>query len=78
MKLSTLTQQWEKAKRQNKDEARTHAYTLRLPLEDAARVAALAEIYPHQKAEDILNDMIAAALNDVMQTRQIRNRLSGQ
>ena len=51
---------------------------MRLPLEDAARVAALAELYPDRSESDILNDMIAAALDDLVRQSPIRDKLEAR
>lgn len=72
MKVTDLPNHWEKAK---KPQDRTHDYNLRLPLEDAARIAALAELYPDRSEADILNDMIAAALDDLAEASPLSDRL---
>lgn len=72
MKVTDLPRHWEQA-RQPVD--RTHDYNLRLPLEDAARIAALAELYPDRSEADILNDMIAAALDDLTETSPLKDKL---
>jgi hypothetical protein len=46
-----------------------------LPLEDAARVAALAELYPERTEADILNDMIGAALDDLTLQTPLKGKL---
>lgn len=40
-------------------------YAIHLPVEDAARVLALAEMYPGVPEEDILRDLLAAALAEL-------------
>jgi hypothetical protein len=40
-------------------------YSLRLPLEDAARLEALAEMYPGVSREQLLTDLLHAALNEI-------------
>lgn len=72
MKVTDLPKHWQEAK-QSAD--RTHDYNLRLPLEDAARVAALAEMYPDRSEADILNDMIAAALDDLAESTPLKEKL---
>lgn len=72
MKVTDLPGHWEKAKT---PQDRTHDYNLRLPLEDAARIAALAELYPDRTEADILNDMIAAALDDLAEASPLSDRL---
>ncbi|MDS1311781.1 hypothetical protein [Marinobacter xiaoshiensis] len=72
MKVTDLPKQWE----QKKEPAeRTHEYSLRLPLGDAARVAALAEIYPDRNESDILNDMVAAALDELTSRNPLKEKL---
>lgn len=72
MKVTDLPRYWEQKK---KPVERTRDYNLRLPLEDAARVAALAELYPDRTESDILNDMIAAALDDLARQTSLGERL---
>jgi len=72
MKVTDLPKYWEQKK---KPVERTRDYNLRLPLEDAARVAALAELYPDRTESDILNDMIAAALDDLARQTPLGERL---
>ena len=75
MKISELPQHWETEK-QTKE--RSHEYNLRLPLEDAARIAALAELYPDRNEADILNDMVEAALDDLVSQGPLKERLENQ
>lgn len=75
MKVTDLPKYWEKKK---EPVERTHDYNLRLPLEDAARVAALAELYPDRTESDILNDMIAAALDDLVRQSPIKDKLESR
>ncbi|MBY6034318.1 hypothetical protein KUV59_14145 [Marinobacter daepoensis] len=75
MKVIELPGLWEKEKQAQE---RSHEYNLRLPLEDAARVAALAELYPDRSETDILNDMIAAALDDLISQAPLKDRLAEQ
>ncbi|WP_404368893.1 hypothetical protein [Marinobacter sp.] len=73
MKVTDLPKHWEKKK---EPVERTHDYNLRLPLEDAARIAALAELYPDRSESDILNDMVAAALDDLVRQSPLRDKLT--
>ncbi|SDX23485.1 hypothetical protein [Marinobacter mobilis] len=75
MKVTELPKHWE-----SKPEAveRSHDYNLRLPLEDAARIAALAELYPNRSESDILNDMISAALDDLVRQTPLRDKLANR
>ncbi|MFC4258351.1 hypothetical protein ACFOZ5_04790 [Marinobacter lacisalsi] len=72
MKVTDLPKHWQDKK---KPTDRTHDYNLRLPLEDAARIAALAEMYPDRSETDILNDMIAAALDDLAESTPLKEKL---
>jgi len=72
MKVTDLPKHWESEK---EPVERTHDYNLRLPLEDAARIAALAELYPDRTESDILNDMIGAALDDLVRQTPLKDRL---
>ena len=40
-------------------------YSIRLPLDDAARLHALAELFPGQPIEDIVTDLLHAALDEI-------------
>ncbi|SFM12271.1 hypothetical protein [Marinobacter zhejiangensis] len=75
MKVTELPKHWE-----SKPEPveRAHDYNLRLPLEDAARVAALAELYPDRSESDILNDMISAALDDLVRQTPLKDKLANK
>ncbi|MBO6849842.1 MAG: hypothetical protein JJ867_05110 [Marinobacter sp.] len=75
MKVTHLPKHWE-SKKENVE--RTHDYNLRLPLEDAARIAALAELYPDRTESDILNDMIGAALDDLVRQTPLKGKLEGK
>lgn len=72
MKVTDLPKHWEQEK---KPVERTHDYNLRLPIEDAARIAALAELYPDRSESEILNDMIAAALDDLVSAGPLKGKL---
>ncbi|SNC76112.1 hypothetical protein SAMN04487881_3253 [Marinobacter sp. es.048] len=75
MKVTDLPKHWET---QKEPVERTHDYNLRLPLEDAARVSALAELYPDRSESDILNDMIGAALDDLVRQSPLKDKLEGK
>jgi len=75
MKVTLLPMHWEGEKKPSEG---SHDYNLRLPLEDAARIAALAELYPDRSESDILNDMIAAALDDLVRQSPIKDRLDNK
>lgn len=72
MKVTDLPKQWEQKKESSE---RAHEYSLRLPLGDAARVAALAELYPDRRESDILNDMVAAALDELTSRSPLKEKL---
>ncbi len=40
-------------------------YLVRLPIDDAARLAALAEMFPGRTAEQIITDLLGAALREL-------------
>tara|TARA_R110002111_G_scaffold86756_6_gene135931 strand:- start:507 stop:740 length:234 start_codon:yes stop_codon:yes gene_type:complete len=75
MKVTDLPKQWEQKK---KSVERTHDYNLRLPLEDAARISALAELYPDRSESDILNDVIGAALDDLVSQGTLKEKLGSK
>jgi hypothetical protein len=75
MKITDLPKQWEQ---QKKLVERTHDYNLRLPLEDAARISALAELYPDRSESDILNDVIGAALDDLASQDPLKDKLGNK
>jgi hypothetical protein len=62
VKIRELLKHWE-GTRQPQLTAET--YAIHLPVEDAARVHALAEMYPGVPEEDILRDLLAAALAEL-------------
>ncbi|NWO07792.1 MAG: hypothetical protein HLX50_19470 [Alteromonadaceae bacterium] len=72
MTVSELPQQWAS---ERSDVERPHRYNLRLPMEDAARIAALAELYPERSEGEILNDLVAAALDDLLSQGDLNERL---
>jgi hypothetical protein len=62
MKINALVKLWEDnaTARLTKKE-----YHLRLPLQDAARIAALAEMYPKRNQEEIIGELLSAALDEL-------------
>ena len=62
MRFKELIQQWEE---EAGDPLTVSDYHIRLPVDDAARVAALAKIYPRQQVDDILRDLLSAALDEI-------------
>lgn len=62
MKVNELVAQWQA----NAGETRTdETYEIRLPLYDAAKVAALCDMFPGLTRERILTDLLAAALDEL-------------
>lgn len=60
--VKQLVSRWERAP----DRRRTdHEYRVRLPLRDAARLAALREMFPGQSETDLITDLLRAALDDL-------------
>lgn len=62
MKIKALAQHWEK---QAKATLTTEEYAFRLPVEDAAKIAALAEMYPKRTKNEILGELVSAALEEL-------------
>lgn len=62
VKFKPLLDRWKKAAAP----ARTaQEYAVRLPLDDAARLEALATLFPGQSIEEMVTDMLGAALDEV-------------
>jgi hypothetical protein len=62
VKIKELLKHWEGTR---KPQLTAETYAIHLPVEDAARVHALAEMYPEVPEEDILRDLLAAALAEL-------------
>lgn len=62
MKFKALLDRW---KREEPPVKTAKDYSVRLTLEDAARLHALAALYPGQKLEEIITDLMHAALDEV-------------
>lgn len=63
MKFKELLDTW----RQNATGTRTVTeYAVRLPLDDAARLHALADLFPGRTREQIITDLLGAALQEVV------------
>ncbi len=62
MKISELVNEWESTAtgRMSADE-----YSIQLDVESAARLAALAEMYPKRSTEELLGELVGAALEGV-------------
>lgn len=62
MRIRELLREWE----QKAAGRRTiEAYDVRLPIHDAARIHALAEMFPGRRPEDIITDLLGAALDEL-------------
>lgn len=62
MDIKELLQSWEQAKRV---QMTAREYQVRLPIQDAARIAALAEMYPGKSETEIITDLLGLALDMV-------------
>jgi hypothetical protein len=60
--FAELLQSWAQASEPPRTAA---AYSVRLPVEDAARLAALADLYPGRGRDDMITDLLAMALSGV-------------
>jgi hypothetical protein len=62
MSLKDLLASW----RETAAQPRTATeYAVRLPVDDAARLAALAEMFPGRTSEQIITDLLATALQEI-------------
>lgn len=62
MRIKDLINEWEQRAAAPRTE---EAYAVRLPLHDAARLRALAEMYPGREPADLITDLLAAALDEL-------------
>lgn len=62
MKIRDLLKHWEGTR---EPQMSAETYALHLPVEDAARLHALAEMYPGVTKEDLIRDLLAAALAEL-------------
>ena len=62
MKVHDLLCLWEKTAN---GKLTLEQYSIHLPVEDAAKLQALAEMYPRRSITDLITDLLSAALNDV-------------
>jgi hypothetical protein len=62
MNIKELLEAWGKAKR---GQMTTHEYRVPLSVRDAARIAALAEMYPGKSESEIITDLLSVALDMV-------------
>lgn len=62
MKIKSLANCWEK---QAKATLTSEEFALRLPIEDAAKINALTEMYPKRSRSELLGELISAALEEL-------------
>jgi len=62
MRIRDLPGEWEQA---SEKAALKQAFQVRLTLREAAKVAALADMYPGKDPEEIIRDLLAAALHEL-------------
>jgi hypothetical protein len=62
VKFKPLLDRWKKAAAPPKS---AKEYAVRLPLDDAARLEALAELFPGYSIEDIVTDLLRAGLDEI-------------
>ena len=62
MKFKPLLDRWKKTPAPAKT---AQEYAVRLPLDDAARLQALAELFPAQSIEEMVTDLLGAGLDEI-------------
>lgn len=62
MKIRDLLKEWEDTAASPRT---AHEYRLHLPIYEAAKVSALAEMYPGRTEEQIITDLLTAALDEL-------------
>ena len=62
VKFKSLLDRWKKAAAPQKT---AQEYSIRLAVDDAARLHALAELFPGQSQEEILSDLLRASLDEI-------------
>ncbi len=62
MKVNDLVTMWEKTAQGN---LTRELFAIRLPVEDAACIAALQTLFPRRREEDIITDLLSAALHEL-------------
>jgi hypothetical protein len=62
VKFKPLLDRWKKTAAPPKT---AKEYAVRLPLDDAARLQALAELFPGQPIEEIVTDLLGAGLDEI-------------
>ena len=62
MKVRQLVEAWEESA---SEPLAQHTHTVRLSIHDAAKLAALSEMYPGRSEEALITDLLSAALDDL-------------
>lgn len=62
MKFKSLLDRWKKTAAPQKT---VREYSIRLPVDDAARLHALTELFPGQTVEDLITDLLHAGLDEI-------------
>ncbi len=62
MKFKSLLERWKKTAAPQRT---AREYSIRLAVDDAARLHALAELFPGQTLEEILSDLLCASLDEI-------------
>ncbi len=65
MEIKELLDLWEDTARA---ELTKDVFEVRLPLEEASKLRALAELYPRRTLEEIITDLLSASLSEVERT----------
>ena len=63
MKVVDLIEMWD---REAAGDLTRQEYAVRLPLEDAARLEALAEMFPRRTREQLITELLSVALDEVV------------
>lgn len=63
MKFKPLLDRW---KKEGHPERTAREYAIRLPLDDAARLHALAALFPGRTLEEIITDLMHASLDEIV------------
>lgn len=62
MDVKELLKKWEQS---SGVKMTAHEYGVRLPVHDAARIAALAEMYPHKNESEIITELLSVILDEL-------------
>lgn len=63
MKIEELARNWQQ---EAVGERPVREYVVQLPLEEASKVEALVELFPRRNREQLLTEMLSAALDDIV------------